>query len=541
MVDTLRFDVWERELIGDKDREFLLEGVRDGFNIVSKFDFEPAEEENYGSALDPENVASVEEQIKIELEEGRYEIVHQKPLIVSALGAIRKPSGKIRLIHDASRPPGGALNDYAELEMKQSFQSLRDATELLSHGSYMSKIDLKSAYRSVGVNPLCFPGTGLKWKFKGDNHDTYIIDKCLPFGAKFSPGIFHRLTQAVRRMMLRRGYRIVVYLDDFLIIESSRDRCLEAQRCLLELLRNLGFSIAWEKVEGPAQVLTFLGVEINTIDDLLVLPEGKLNEFEMLVNEVLNSKRISLRKLQSLAGKLNWASSVVRGGRIYLRRILDVMKPLKMGHHKLKISDEMKKDLNWWSMFLRSFNGVKVLRYASVSHFVYVDACDTGGACFYNGDWQYVTWENDFPVMKNAHINVKEAMMVLVATRKWSPLWTGGDVIVRCDNKTAVSAFYKYTSRSKSIMQMVREVFQLSIIFDYQLKCWFLPGNTNFVADGLSRLHEWDKLCAVAYWLEWDNSWFHCFWQFELVMHMSYKSLLSVIPQMLKWTRFVQG
>ena len=528
-------------MIGDNDREFLLQGVREGFKIVSTFDFESVEVENYNSALDPENITQVEEQINIELQEGRYEVIHQKPLIVSALGAIKKSSGKIRLIHDASRPPGSALNNYAELEMKQSFQSIRDATELLSHGAYMAKIDLKSAYRSVGVHPSCFPGTGLKWKFKGDTHDTYIIDKCLPFGAKLSPGIFHRLTQAVRRMMLRRGYRIVVYLDDFLIIENSRERCLQAQQCLIQLLRMLGFSIAWEKVEGPTQVLTFLGVQINTVDDLLVLPEEKVREFEILVNEVLMCKRISLKKLQSLAGKLNWASSVVRGGRTYLRRILDVMKPLKMGHHKLKISDEMKKDLYWWSTFLRSFNGVRVLRYTTVSHFVYVDAWDMGGACFYNGDWQYVSWRYDFPMLKNAHINVKEAMMVLVAVRRWSCLWKGDDVIVRCDNKTAVSAFYKYTSRSKAIMQMVREVFQWSVSSDFQLKCWFLPGECNMVADSLSRLNEWDRLCSAAYWLDWDNDWFHCFWQCELVMHMSYNTFLSIIPQMLRWTHFIRG
>ena len=522
---------------GDEDCEFLLDGVKDGFKIVSNFGFESVEVDNYNSALDPENIDLVEIQIKVELEEGRYQVVEKKPLIVSALGAIKKPNGKIRLIHDASRPRGsGALNSYAELEMKQSFQSIKDATELLSHGAFMAKIDLKSAYRSVGVNPSCFPGTGLKWRFNGDTHDTYIIDKCLPFGAKFSPGIFHRLTQAVRRMMLRRGYNIVVYLDDFLIIEKSRERCLEAQQCLIQLLRMLGFSIAWEKVEGPTQILTFLGVSIDTLKDELVLPEGKLHEFEMLVDEVLSCTRISLKKLQSLAGKLNWASSVVRGGRTYLRRILDVMKPLKMGHHKLKVSDEMRKDLYWWKMFLRSFNGVKVLRYASVTHFVYVDACDTGGACFYNGDWQYVSWKCDFPMMKNAHINVKEAMMVLLATHRWSHLWVGGDVIVRCDNKTAVSAFYKYTSRSKPIMQMVREVFQCSVIFDYQLKCWFLPGKNNFVADSLSRLDEWDSLCSAAYWLDWNNAWFHCFWQFELVMHMSYKTFLLIMPQCLKWT-----
>ena len=220
--------MWQRELADDADKEFLLDGIENGFQLVSSFGFKPVEMENYNSALDVENRHLVEEQIKVELAEGRYAIVSVKPTIVSALGAIRKSSGKIRLIHDASRPVGSAMNDYAELLFSQSFQTLNDAVDLLSHGTFVSKIDLKSAYRSVGVHPASFPATGLKWKFDGDQEVTYLIDKCLPFGAKFSPGIFHRLTQAVRRMMQRRGFSIVVYLDDFLIVEKSYDQCLEA-------------------------------------------------------------------------------------------------------------------------------------------------------------------------------------------------------------------------------------------------------------------------------------------------------------------------
>ena len=460
----------------------------------------------------------------------------QKNLLL--LGAIRKSSSKVRLIHDASRPVGAALNDYAESEGSLSFQTINDAKDLLTHGAYVAKIDLKSAYRSVGIHPACFQATGLKWKFEGDGEVTYMIDKCLPFGAKFSPGIFHRLTQAVRRMMCRRGFRVVVYLDDFLIVEKSYSRCLEAQHVLIELLRELGFSIAWEKVEGPAQRITFLGVEIDTIRDLLVLPEKKLSEFESLVNDMLQRQRVCLKQLQSLAGKLNWASSVVRGGRIYLRRILDMMKPLRRSHHKLRISKGMRADLEWWSTFLRIFNGKSVLSYVNRTHYVYVDACNVGGACFYNGDWKYINWKVDYPGLANVHINVKEAMMVVVAAQKWGRFWADDDVIVRCDNKTATSAFNKGSTKSQSVMVLVREVFMHSMVFNFALKCFYLPGVSNYLADGLSRLHEYDRLCAVAVWFDWNSDCFRALWCFELVLHMSYNTFLTLVSKVLRWLRF---
>ena len=49
-------------------------------------------------------------------------------------------------------------------------------------------------------------------------------------------------------MMKRRVFNIVGYLDDFGIFEPNHDRCLLAINTLFGLLRQLGFSFAWDKV-----------------------------------------------------------------------------------------------------------------------------------------------------------------------------------------------------------------------------------------------------------------------------------------------------
>ena len=162
--------------------------------------------------------------------------------------------------------------------------------------------------------------------------------------------------------MGRKGFpNLVVYLDDFLLEESSFDRCQEAQRVLLGLLRTISFAIDWEKVEGPTQILTFLGVELDSIAYQLRLPRSKLGELRQLEDSLAPLARISLRQLQGLAGKLNWISHVIFGGRTYLRRILDAMKPLREARHKVKITEELRCDLKWWSALLERFNGVRLL------------------------------------------------------------------------------------------------------------------------------------------------------------------------------------
>ena len=115
-----------------------------------------------------------------------------------------------------------------------------DAIKLQKPNYFMAKIDLRHAYRSVPIHKSNFAATGLKWKFEGAR---------LPFGAKSSPEIFHRLTQAVRRMMAKRGYEsIIVYLDDFLIIGKTEAKCSLAYiQCCYNFYRTLAFKSAGAK------------------------------------------------------------------------------------------------------------------------------------------------------------------------------------------------------------------------------------------------------------------------------------------------------
>ena len=109
--------------------------------------------DNYTSAT-AENVrAQVETQILAEIQNGRYRIVDKKPPIVSALGAIpKKDPNKVRLIHDASRPEGQALNDYATTDHFQ-YQSIQDAVDLVTPNCFFAKLDLANADRSVKIHP----------------------------------------------------------------------------------------------------------------------------------------------------------------------------------------------------------------------------------------------------------------------------------------------------------------------------------------------------------------------------------------------------
>ena len=111
----------------------------------------------------------VDEQIRTEIDNGRYVISEKRPTIISALGAIpKKDSSEVRLIHDCSRPVGASLNELASKDSVK-YQTLEEAISLTKPDFYFAKVDLKSAYRSVKIHPSNFHLTGLKWSFQGGN------------------------------------------------------------------------------------------------------------------------------------------------------------------------------------------------------------------------------------------------------------------------------------------------------------------------------------------------------------------------------------
>ena len=468
---SLNVETWSTELQGDPDREFLLHGIREGFSLIDpdiSFDtIADVEENNYRSATSKTNKPIIEKQLINEILEGNYKFVKHKPKIVSALGSVPKPqSSDLRIIHDCSRPVGASLNTYASLD-KERYQSVDEAVKLSKKNCFYAKVDLKSAYRSVKIHPSNFDLTGIKWQFDGEEDPSYLVDTKLPFGARKSPAIFHRLTQSVRRMMAGRGFKsVVVYLDDFLVIGDTREECFTAYNTLISLLRDLGFYINWKKVIDPTQRIIFLGICLNSLTCQLELPQDKCDDLMHELNKFLDKKRATKKQLQSLAGKLNWACQAIRGGRTFLRRILDAQNCLKQAYHKLKLTSEFYADILWWKKCMLILNGKNMFINDVVADRVEVDACNMGAGMSFRSDWAYLNWELDWEGTKSLHINFKETLAIIGAAKRWGPLWRNKVVFIHTDNQCAKQIINKGTTKNSFVMSQIRELFMLDFLVD---------------------------------------------------------------------------
>jgi hypothetical protein len=76
----------------------------------------------------------------------------------------------------------------------------------------------------------------------------------------------------------------------FFVCAPTLDACMDVLNYILRLLRSLGFSIAWEKVVGPAQRITFLGVTIDSLQMLVTLDEKKTTALLTSLREFQSKK-----------------------------------------------------------------------------------------------------------------------------------------------------------------------------------------------------------------------------------------------------------
>lgn len=523
-------DVWEKELEGDPDRAFILTGICEGFRIIDDDAVLPdVEVQNYHSATGTDSRALVEKQIQSEIAEGRYRIVKEKPMMVSALGAVPKSDGGLRLIHDCSRPINSAVNDLATLSETTKYQSLDDAQQFIKQGSFLAKVDLKSAYRSVPVHPSNYQALGLKWHFSDNKESTYMYDTRLPFGAKLAPGIFNRITQAVRRLLQKRGIKAVVYLDDFLIVADTFEECRQALNVTIQLLRSLGFAISWNKVEGPSRSLVFLGILIDTIRLILELPSPKLEELKILLRDFASRRRASLRHLQSLVGKLNWACQVVRGGRVYLRRMLDFVAKLKRPYHKALIPQTFKDDVRWWLSFLDVFHGKCFAKRNMPIFDLATDASSKAIGAHFRGDWAYLDFETDLPCFQHTHINYKEVFALVVAAELWAPSWADSKLYWFTDSKVAQGIVKKGTCKDPMAMNSMRRLFWLSAIYNFEIVAIHIPGVDNEIPDAISRLNEYKQWQRLETLLGGPDL------MLPLASHISDGALALLSPQVERW------
>lgn len=66
---------------------------------------------------------------------------------------------------------------------------------------------------------------------------------------------------------------LVLLFERFFIIGKTNEACKAGLDFLIQMLLDLGFSVKWEKVCGPANPITFLGMFMDSMHQRIELPQ----------------------------------------------------------------------------------------------------------------------------------------------------------------------------------------------------------------------------------------------------------------------------
>ena len=387
-----------------------------------------------------------------------------------------KSNGGIRQITDCSRPVGKSVNYHCGTLLKEfCFKNVDDVVTILEHGSFMTVVDIKSAYRAVPILAHHRKYQGFEWVLDGKS--SWFVENRLCFGLRLGPMYFNFLSTFIYDVLTQRGLNIVNYLDDFVAVSKDMESCRDAQSEIINLLRFLGFYVAFDKLIGPSTCVTYLGIELDSIRMELRLPEGKLVKLTNLLKSVLNRVRISKRELESLGGHLSHCSHVVKGGKIFCKNVYSLYRQMiEKKARFINIPEIVKSDLNWWLNLCKYFNGSSKMVKEEFPHAMVSDSSLKGFGVYLGSDWCAGTWHDSdcIPLISPCNhvacrpfaeefdrnnINVLELWPILVGIKRWMNLLSDKRVVVFTDNTQVMYMLLNGNSSNLTCVHWIRELF----------------------------------------------------------------------------------
>lgn len=376
----------------------------------------------------------------------------------------------------------------------------------VQRGDYFISMDIEKGYRHLRLHP--------------DMRDWFIFRygpryyRCvaLPFGWGRSPLWFTQLMAPFVQELRRWGYRILAYLDDFLIApspygtKSGPEDCRKARERISKLMEHLGLQRHPEKGEWTgATRVEHLGVLLDSMEMKFHVVPHKAEKVRRMSKDLLKEVRFGRRWVQSrtvacFCGTCVALSLAMPWARFYTRSLYWDMSSGRThdGRGRCRLSHQSVRDLRFWRDLPESSLGGRELIRTEPQAAMHTDAADMGyggtlnvrdltagapGMWCGQGVW---SWQE-----RAESINLRElraVRMMLLGCLK-EPIMRNGvkELLLHADNQSVVHIANSFVSASRPMM---RELRRLKVVLEemgIHIRAEWLPSAVNKFADGLSR------------------------------------------------------
>ena len=303
---------------------------------------------------------------------------------------------------------------------------------------------------------------------------------CLPFGLSPSARLFTKTLKPVIAFLRSMGIRLLIFLDDILIMADSPERAAEHTQIVIRVLESLGFVIKRKKsVLKPTQAILFLGFIVNSVKMLLLLPEEKLQK---LRSSALYLQRNvpTARQVLSFLGQCQAVLPALQVAPLHFRAIQrDLIQVIsrqgdKVNYKKaISLSEDAIRDLLWWTQGAAQENG-RVIIPPKVDSVIFSDASKIGWGAHLlqvsiGGRWKE-------PEALD-HINYLELKAAYLALRAFLPLIRGNHVQFGLDNRTAVAYINQLGgTRSQHLTALALDIWCYALDRNMVISAIHVPG-----------------------------------------------------------------
>lgn len=378
---------------------------------------------------------------------------------------VRKKDGSIRLCVDYR-----SLNRVTKPD-KFPIPNLSDSIFGLYGVKYFTRLDLVRGFYQVPLNEeskelTAFSTPHGHWHFN-----------VLSFGLKNAPSAFQRGMQEVLREFPWK--KVVVYVDDILIMENSFDSHLALVGDVLHTLADHGIKIKPEKCDWFKPQVEFLGH---------IVSNRGVSKTAVYVNKVSDFPQPeTVRQLREFLGLINFQ-------RKFIQNCSEIQKPLSALTGGAK-----NKKINWTSEMLEAFQQLQNLMkqnielafpdYSSDAEKLelWVDASHVGsGACLtqiQHGELRIIAFASTCfdKAQHNYSILEKELAAMRWGIKSFRAFLYGIDFVLRTDHQPLV-----YLHNMRLVDSRLARTLEDMADFNFTIK--FTPGHLNSAADALSRL-----------------------------------------------------
>ena len=458
----------------------------------------------FPSPQSPDAVQALDLEVRSLLEKGATEeVLSETPGFYGRIFVVPKSSGGWRPVLDLS-----TLNLFLEnISFRmESPSSIRDS---IHRGDWATSIDLKDAYFHILIHKSDRKFLRFVWKGR------IFQFVALPFGLAPAPWVFTKIVREFCGSVRAMGFRLKVYLDDWLILASSKALCSKHMDKILSMCQELGFQINWKKSElVPKQRFLYLGMTFDTVSWRVSPSIQRIDKLHALLGRLRNSNSATAREWAALLGIMESMAPLLQLGRLHKRAVQRLFRSRwsqdsQSWGSQVQLGPLFERAIAQWLCHSWLSSGVPITPPPPQEQ-MFTDASSQGwgahvGALTASGQWG--------PQMAKAHINLQELEAVRLAAIEFEDFLRDKHTVVNTDNTTVACYLNKQGgARSDSLSTKAEDLLLWCQSHSIRISAKYVPGKLNILADALSRSHmvlstEWTLVhnTLLPIWETWHK------------------------------------